>query len=1038
MERRLVGLPGSGAKAYLARALSSGKGLPPGLDLTWGSGPEVKQVRLVVVAADQEEAEDVADGWQALAPLLGEPHAPAALFGEDERGRLASLEQLKQGARLIVCTPESLGQPLPLPQDFGKQTVSLRVNDTLSREHLLQRLADAGYQRVDYVESPGEFAARGAVVDFYGLEPLQAVRVLFDEDRVASMRTFEPTTQETLAFVGEAKAVPAGQAENAAVGRLADWLGPATAWLAPEGIELDLPEGARVWRAAVGAQDEDLDFGAAPNPPCRGDYSRAWKEMRELAEKGFRVVLFSLNRGEDTRVQELLEERLEPGQAQFVIGPLRQGFRHEGLKLAVFATSEIFERRYRRAAGWKYFTTSYKGALRWRELRQGDYVVHQDYGVSRYQGLKPVESPGHGTLDCLLLEFRGADRLYIPMNEFGRVQKYSGSEGKRPRLSSLDTRKWEEIKRQVSEGVRELAEQLLKTQAQRAARPGFGFPDETPMEREFAEAFPYEETPDQAAAIRDVLNDMMSPHPMDRVVIGDVGFGKTEVAMRAAFKCVAGFKQCAVLVPTTILADQHYRTFSQRMADYPVRLGLLTRFQTKAQQKAVVEALKEGKLDIVVATARLLQKDVAFKDLGLIVVDEEHRFGVKDKERLKSFRATVDVLSLSATPIPRTLNQALSGLRGISLIQSAPQGRQPIVTKVGPWNEDVVAAAISEELSRGGQVYYVHNRVRSMTDTIKRLQTLMPQVRFGMVHGQMKGHEIEDVMWRFFNREFDVLIASTIIESGLDIPAVNTLLVEDAHEFGLAQLYQLRGRVGRERQRAYCYLFFHEGYEDMSVLSEDARKRLDALKEFGALGAGIKLAMRDLEIRGAGELLGARQHGFMNAVGVEFYTQMLNDEVARRQGKARPDAGRDDLQLDLAMPAFLPESYLPDELRRLDFYKKMLRAGPGEVDALKKEIEDLCGPAPEPVLNLLKLVRVRAAARQAGVKSVLQRKQELTIYFRQDAPIDPAKLSWWTSQYKGRLQFVRGVDADGVQVTLDGEEPLRWLEDFLTASAKGR
>ena len=705
----------------------------------------------------------------------------------------------------------------------------------------------------------------------------------------------------------------------------------------------------------------------------------------------------------------------------------------------MFATSEIFERRYRRAAGWKYFTTSYKGALRWRELRHGDYVVHQDYGVARYQGLKPVESPGHGTLDCLLMEFRGADRLYIPMTEFGRVQKYSGAEGKRPRLSSLDTRRWEEIKRQVSEGVRELAEQLLKLQAIRAGKPGHAFPDESPMEREFAEAFPYDETPDQAAAIAATLADMTNPHPMDRVVIGDVGFGKTEVAMRAAFKCVAGFKQAAILVPTTILADQHYRTFAARMADYPVRLALLTRFQTRAQQQAVVEGLKEGRVDIVIGTARLLQKDIAFKDLGLIVIDEEHRFGVKDKEKLKSFRATVDFLALSATPIPRTLNQALSGLRGISLIQSAPVGRQPIITKVGPWDEDVVASTISEELARGGQAYYVHNRVRSMSETVARLQKLLPTAKFGMVHGQMAASELEEAMWGFFNREFDVLVASTIIESGLDIPSVNTLLVEDAHDFGLAQLYQLRGRIGRERQKAYCYLFYPEGHEDYSLLSEDARKRLDALKEFGALGAGIKLAMRDLEIRGAGELLGARQHGYMNAVGVEFYTQMLNEEVAaRRMGKADRPAERD-VALDIKMPAFIPESYLPDELRRLDFYKKVLRSGPNDVETLKKEIEDLCGPAPEPVINLLKLLRVRAIAREAGAVSIAQRGSHLTILFREGAPIDSTALSWWMQRYKGKLNFVKSEDGDGVEADVGDEDPLKWLEDFLAGTkAKGK
>ncbi len=1024
---RVVGLPGSGAWALLARCLLE-KRRVPGLELDDLNGP------LVLVCPDQETLEDVADAYGALAPLFS-PGAPApAVLGEDERGRLAALEQLRAGARLVVAVPDALKAELPKPDAFRDDTVRLRCGDRVKRDHVLERLARAGYQRVDFVESPGEFAARGAVVDFYGLEPLRAVRVLFDEDAIASMRAFEPTTQATMELLTESQAVPA-QAESAerSGGRLADWVGPDALWAAPEGLEVELPQDARVARAGVLLRtgEGDLDFGARPNGPWTSPEG-AWAEMARRAAEGRRVVLYSLNRGEDQRVQELLEGRLAPGTAQFLTGPLREGFDHPGLGLSVYTTSEIFKRRYRPVQRWKHFVA--KGGLRFRDLRQGDYVVHQDYGVSRYRGLKPVESPGHGTLDCLLLEFRGEDRLYIPMTEFGRIQKYSGAEGKRPRLSSLDTRKWDEIKRQVAEGVAELAEQLLKTQAERSAKPAPAF-TENPMEMEFAAAFPYEETPDQAQAIRDVLDDLIKPVPMDRVVIGDVGFGKTEVAMRAAFKAATSYKQVALIVPTTILADQHFQTFSNRMRDYPVRLAILTRFQTPAQQKSVIAGLKKGDVDIVIGTARLLQKDVSFKDLGLVVVDEEHRFGVKDKEKCKRLRASVHYLSLSATPIPRTLNQALSGLRGISLIQSAPVGRQPIVTKVGPWDEGVVAQAITEELARGGQVYYVHNRVRSMGDTVKRLEKLLPGVRFEMVHGQMSAQNLERAMWEFFNRKADVLVASTIIESGLDIPSVNTLLVEDAHDFGLAQLYQLRGRVGRERQRAYCYLFFAESHGDFSALSEDARKRLEALREFGELGAGVKLAMRDLEIRGAGELLGARQHGYMNAVGVEFYSQLLNDQIAERLGRARAQR-EPDVQMDVRVPAFIPETYLPDEMRRLDYYKRILRAKASEVDALRRELEDLSGPAPEPVRNLFALLRVRALAQRAGARSVIQKGSVIEVHFRGDAKIDPKTLSWWRDAYKGKLAFVKSKEGDGVSVEMGAEDPLKWLEDFLLGPAR--
>jgi transcription-repair coupling factor (superfamily II helicase) len=1020
---RIVGLPGSGAWALLARCLLHGREVPA------FAAPAFKGP-LVFVVKDQEELEDVSDAFAGLAPLFGGETMPAALFGEDARVRHASLELLRTGARLVVALPASLQELVPSPEEFSLSVVNLKIGLHIRRDDVVARLIGSGYHRVDFVESPGEFAVRGAVLDFFGLEPLQAVRVLFDEDEIASIRTFDPGSQQTLALVHEAKAVPAGGEDLASMSALSTWLCRDALWIAPDDIEIAPTEGARLLRAGrlLELSKQDLDFGGRPLDPTRGDPAVAWRQMRREAAEGCRTVLFSLNRGEDSRMQELLEDKLAPGLCQFLIGPLRQGFTHKALKLCVMATSEIFSRHYRPAARWRHFTS--KGGLTWKELRQGDYVVHQDYGIARYRGLKPVESLGHGTLDCLLLEFRGDDRLYAPMTEFGRVQKYSGAEGKRPRLSSLDTRKWEEVKRLVKEGVRELADQLLKMQAARAGLPGNAFPSESAMEREFSEAFPYEETPDQERAIDEVLTDMASPHPMDRLVVGDVGFGKTEVAMRAAFKCVAGFKQAMVLVPTTILADQHYRTFAARFADYPVKLGILTRFQTQQQQKSTIEALEAGILDVVIGTARLLQKDIAFKDLGLVIVDEEHRFGVKDKEKVKQMRKNVDLLSLSATPIPRTLNQALSGLRGISLIESAPTGRQPIVTKVGRWDESAVQAAISEELARGGQVYYVHNRVRSMGDTVSRLQKLLPGVRFGMVHGKMKAEELEKSMWDFFNRKFDVLVASTIIESGLDIPWVNTLLVEDAHQFGLAQLYQLRGRIGREKQRAYCYFFFHEGADDLKELSEDARRRLEALKEFGELGAGVKLAMRDLEIRGAGDLLGARQHGFMNAVGVEFYSQLLDEEIGRRQGKTVV-SDEAPVQVDIRLPAYLPESYLPDEMHRLEFYKRILRSKPEDIGTLERELEDLSGPAPEPVRNLFTLLRVRALAQRCGVRSITQKESRIEIYFRARAPIDAQVLSSWVEAYKNKkLMFVPSTEGDGLVVDLDEKAPLDWLESF--------
>ena len=1020
MTHRVVGAPGSGARAFLARRILAGKAPFP-----------TPQGPLVVILPDADAVEDVADAVKALTPIFENRAESIAVFGDDARERLASLELLRAGAKLALATPEGLNAAAPAPADFSSRTVRWRAGDHSPRDSSIEALLAAGYQRVDFVESPGEFAVRGAILDFHALEPAVAYRVLYDEDRIASIRPFDPISQEPGAVIASAVATPAEEPASGA--RVADWLIDRALWLVAEGVEVQVPEGVQT--LALGGLletgPEDIDLGARPVGPFGADASRAWAEMRRDAEAGRKIVLFSLNTGEDARLQELLADELPAGSVQFLIGPLREGFRLDSEGSVLYATSQIFERDWRGVSRWKRFATKGAQAVRWRELRQGDFVVHQEHGVARYLGMEPISVPGHGAQDCVKLEFRGSDRLYVPLTEFDHIQKYAGVEGKRPRLSSLDTRTWEEVKRQVAEGVRDLAEELLRLQAKRAAQPGHIFPPESEMEREFAASFPYEPTEDQGRATAETLEDMMSPRPMDRLVVGDVGFGKTEVAMRAAFKCVMGVKQCAVLAPTTVLADQHFRTFTHRMAGFPVKIAIMTRFQTKGEQKKTLEELKAGKVDIVIGTARLLQKDVRFGDLGLVIVDEEHRFGVSDKERLKKVRVNADILSLSATPIPRSLHQAMTGLRGISLISTAPMGRQPIVTRVGPWDERVVSTALADEFARGGQAYYVHNRVRSMAEAVEVVKRLSGGARVAMVHGQMRPREIEAAMWDFAQRKSDVLVASTIIESGLDIPSVNTLLVEDAQDFGLAQLYQLRGRIGRERQRAFCYLF-HPAESELKDLPEDARKRLEALKEFGSLGAGIKLAMRDLEIRGAGDLLGAKQHGFMNAVGADYYSQILESEVARLRGKAVEDDRT--VSIDLRLPAYIPEDYLPGEIERLKVYKRALKAKPGEAKLILEELERLSGPPPQPVKNLFELIALRALARRARVESVVESEKALDIRFRADAPPAPEALAGWLKTFGARIAFVPdSMEGDAVRLSLDGRAAAVALREFLSA-----
>ncbi|MBI4347105.1 MAG: transcription-repair coupling factor [Elusimicrobia bacterium] len=1013
------GLPGPGAWAYAARQLLSRLSTP-------GTGPSVDlRPPVVLVRREDEDLEDLADAFEALAPLFGGERLAVAVLGDDAQVRLGSLERLAAGAPLVLATPEGLDAPAPAPGQWKDRRLSLRPSDRPGRQTVLDRLEALGYQRVEFVESPGECAARGAVVDVFGLEPLRAVRVLFDEDKVASVRAFDPETQASGNFLDEAVFVPAREPRTPD-SRTREWVAGRGAWLVEEGLELDDP-GAPAWTVGPGGVEGSLDFGLRPGMRFEGKLDLAVEQIRRWRGDGFRVLLYSLNRGEDERVQELLEGKLAEGCCQFLIGRLPAGFVHPGDKIVAISSAELFDRSYRGAPRWARHDTGPRRRLRWGELKSGDFVVHQDYGIARYLGIEPVQASAEGTLDCLRLEFRGGDKLFVPMSDFKLVQKYIGSEGHKPRLSSLDTRSWEAVKERVKEGVRELAEQLLKTQAERASKPGHAFPPDGHLEEEFARAFPYEETPDQARAIAEVKSDMTAPHPMDRVVVGDVGFGKTEVAMRAALKCAVGFKQAAVLVPTTVLADQHYRTFMKRFAEYPVRIGMLSRFQTPARQQKTLKELASGALDIVVGTQRLLSGDVAFKDLGLIVVDEEHRFGVKDKERLKALRASVDVLSLSATPIPRTLHQSLSGLRSVSMIRSAPAGRQPIVTRVAPFDEQRVVRAVEEELARGGQAYYVYNHIESLRDRADRLKKAIPGLRVCIAHGQMRSDALEKTMWEFFNRECDVLVASSIIESGLDIPSVNTMLIEDAQDFGLAQLYQLRGRIGRERQRAICWLFYPS---DGSVLTDQAKKRLEALKEFGELGSGLQLAMRDLEIRGAGDLLGAKQHGFVDAVGVEYYVELLNEQVASLKG--RPVKRADPpVQLDVQVPAFIPESYLPGELERLKFYKRLMDAGPEELAGLTKELTDLSGPFPEPVKNLFRLMEVRIAASKRGLRVIAQRGERIEAYFRPKAGVPPETIAAWHEAYGRDLEFVRSDEGDGIRTELDGKDPVAWIDAFL-------
>ncbi len=996
--------------------------------------------RTLVLAPTDDAAAALFDDARALERWRRPGAASAcALFSEEEDDeRLAALSAWAQGRAAVLFAPRSaLAQPLPPPDRFTADHRTLTLGEKIPRDEFLSHLLTHGYERVDTVEKPGETAVRGEVLDLWSPGWEGPLRALWPFDQIESLRQIDLSTQRSTDEWLEARVAPARlpiPSEESAT--LLDYLGPAGALL-----ESHPPPNAPVaWAGARFVHDPlapvDAPVAFEPPPPIAGRMDLLAEEIRRWLGGGWAVFIFCHNPGEQERVEELLLQQdrslaaaFEEKRIDLPIGHLTRGFLDPANRRAVLSNAEIFGRGRRRIRLPKFAGGGALGNV--AELRKGDYVVHEGFGIGRYIGLER-KTAGNVEADYLRLEYRGGDRVFVPLFEFRQVRKYIGTEGKRPALSSLDTATWDRARAEVEQAVAELARDLLARAALRAQTPGFAFPPDSHLEQEFGASFLYELTPDQARAIEETKRDMMAPTPMDRLVCGDVGYGKTEVAMRAALKAVGAGKQVGVLVPTTILAEQHGRNFRDRFADYPVTVAVISRFSSPAEQKRIVQDVRRGAVDIVVGTHRLLSPDVAFKDLGLLIIDEEHRFGVKQKEKFLAFRDVVDVLALSATPIPRTLGQALGGIKALSVIETPPEGRLPISTHVGPFDRRLVLGAVEQELRRGGQVFYVHNRVGSIErrrDWI--LSTLREhglEARIGLAHGQMTGAQLEKVMWDFLHRKFDLLLATSIIESGLDIPTVNTLVVEEAEDFGLAQLYQLRGRIGREKTKAYCYLFYSPDAE----LSEEAQKRLSALKEFASLGTGFKLAMRDLEIRGTGNLLGPQQHGYVNAVGLDLYGQLLTDEIDRqKEDPASASPARPDPALELPVSAFLPAEFLPSEAERVVFYKRLLDCPAEGLDGLAAEMEDRCGRLPEPARRLFDVARLRLAARNAGVLHIGLARGGLEFRFAETATLPPGAPARLAREHGAGFSFLPGPPF-GMRF----EEPLpgdllAWATEFL-------
>jgi transcription-repair coupling factor (superfamily II helicase) len=923
-----------------------------------------------------------------------------------------------------VVTRGTLGDSVVDEGELRRLQFVLKRGTRFDRDELLKKLGDAGYEHVSQVTARGQFAIRGGIVDVFSFHHLQPVRLEWFDDELESIRQFDLDAQTSVEqltsctlLLGEAETLNKKlrdyiREEDVTVDVGASWF-EAKVSIAAGGAEsgagagttLDLDEAAAetpstpveaepVLAERIAALAEDYStafFDHGLGEFEAGDFvvdeikrERFFAQLREWREQGWTTFVFCNNEGETERLHDLLPP-VETDAVSFIIGTLRRGYTFPSGKVAVLSDAELFGRyrntRSRRMALRRTRESASRAQIDFNELIEGELVVHLEHGIARFHELKQLANGE----DVLVLEFSEGARLYVPLEQSYLVARYVGIGKRNPPLSKLGDAAWSNAKKKAEKAVFDYAAKLLEVHAQRETQVGYAFPPDNKWGAEFEASFLYKETPDQIRAIADAKADMEGEQPMDRLICGDVGFGKTEVAIRAAFKAVCAGKQVAILVPTTVLAEQHYRTFRERMSDYPVTVDMLSRFRTRAQQNETLKGVGDGRVDIVIGTHRLISKDVDFKNLGLVVIDEEQRFGVLHKEKFKQLWPLVDMLTLSATPIPRTLYMSLMGAKDMSTIETPPANRIPVETLICPYDERIIRDAINRELKRDGQVYFLHNRVGDIETVAMRIKKLCPQARVIVGHGQMHEHELEDVMHKFVNAEVDVLIATTIIESGVDIPNANTIIIDRADRFGLADLYQLRGRVGRAQHKAYAYLMLPR---DMMSAGE-ARRRINAIKQYGSLGAGFKIAMRDLEIRGAGNILGTAQSGHIVTIGFDLYCALLRQAIAKLKGQRARHRIDVALRLDFVVtreaefigkddgtawaPAFIPSSYLGETQPRIAAYRRLNDLTTQEqLDALRKEWRDRYGRIPQAAENLLRMaeLKISAAARKITVVEV--------------------------------------------------------------------
>jgi transcription-repair coupling factor (superfamily II helicase) len=1019
----------------------------PALPLVLATLHETLGEPLLLVAPEDEDARDAAEAvaWYtdparvALLPSRGvavdsglEP--PAHLVGE----RARALAVLAAGG-IVFASARALAEGMP-PEGVRPAPVRIAVGDEVGLGGLVEQLTLAGYERADRAEERGQIAVRGGLVDVFPSTGREPLRIEFFGDEIEQVRAFSPFTQRALHPVEESVIYPAAE-------RRRDLVEPELR-LTPEDPWEDAPRPQAVgdlvppvdrapdlvWQPddVRGLWEEErvappsLERAAELDPFPRGQphsfeaqrpaiaargLAEAETELSGMLRQGRRVLVAFPHKGEALRTERLLrkvevevveEDKPLPEDpaVRFVVSPARRGFVWRDLGLALLPDVQVFRKRPPRSDA-----RLGRALQSFADLRTGDYVVHEDHGVGRLLGFETKEVAGI-TRDYLYLAFKGEDRLYVPHDQLPKVSRYIGADGAAPSLSKLGGKAWQNLKSRTRASVRELAGELLALYAQRQQAPGFAFDLNQDWLERLEASFPYRETNDQLQAIEAVKEDLEAPRPMDRLVCGDVGFGKTEVAVRAAFAAALNGKQTLVLSPTTILAEQHWNTFRERYRDFPIRVEMVSRFRTPAETKRILEEFADGKIEVLIGTHRLLSRDVIPKELGLVILDEEQRFGVAQKELIRSLRLEVDVLALSATPIPRTLHMSLSGLRDISIIETPPEGRRPIRTTVGEYDEELVKTALEREHARGGQAFYLHNRVETIDDAAEKIRQLLPDLRVLVAHGQMAERELEERMHAFLAGDADVLVSTTIIESGIDIPQANTLVVERADALGLAQLYQIRGRVGRSDVLAYAYLLYPEAAE----LTAEARARLTTLADHTELGAGFQIAMRDLEIRGAGDLLGPEQSGHVAALGFELYVEMLNEAVAELSGERRIAVRP--VRVDARVDAYVPASYVAAEALKIDLHRRIaLVEDEDELRDLVAFTEDRYGPLPEPVENLFAIQEAKLKLARLGA--------DYLVYRGGRATVGPLTLA------SGELQSLRAGTPTAIYSTSKREVSLR-------------